>query len=278
MPYSIKEILSDLKRGSKQMNNNDIQRYSIGEVSKITGISRDRLRNYEKLGIIEPQREEGNQYRFYTEGEIDRILALELYRAAELQLPTISKICSDSTVEDISLYLKENEKSIEKQMKHLALLQSRTKEMLHSCEIIEKHLNKISVTNIQPYEVIAEMDDYRSYQEYAKLFELGEDERPIVFKMQRRILFNQNGIYSNKMVITKPVNESVEQKKQRCVYTVVQDGENGENPLMDTFNKCMCYCEENQLKPTGEVFVGMLLLHCRNGKIQSYLEIKGPIE
>ena len=87
------------------MNNKDIQRYSIGEVSKITGISRDRLRNYEKLGIIEPQREEDNQYRFYTERAIDRILALELYRAAELQLPTISKICSDSTIEDISLFL-----------------------------------------------------------------------------------------------------------------------------------------------------------------------------
>ena len=260
------------------MNNKDIQRYSIGEVSKITGISRDRLRNYEKLGIIEPQREEDNQYRFYTERAIDRILALELYRAAELQLPTISKICSDSTIEDISLFLSEKEESIERQMKHLVLLQSRTKELLHSCEIIEKHLNKISVANIQPYEVIGEIDDYRSYQEYAKLFELGEDERPIVFKMQRRILFNHTGIYSNKMIITKPASESVEQKKQRCIYTIVQDGESGENPLLDTFNKCMNYCEKNRLNPTGEVFVGMLLLHCRNGKIQSYLEIKGPIE
>lgn len=260
------------------MDNKDVQRYSIGEVSKITGISRDRLRNYEKLGIIEPQRGIDNQYRFYTEQEIDRILALELYRAAELKLPTISKICSDSTVEDISFYLRKNEDAIEKQMKHLALLQSRTKELLHSCEMIEEHLNKLCVTKMQPYEVISEIDDYRSYQEYDKLFKLREDERPIVCKMQRRILFDQNGIYSNKMIITKPLDDSGNRKNQRCVYTVVQDGGNDQNPLLDTFKKCMRYCEENQLKPTGEAFVGMLLLHCRNGKIQSYLEIKGPIE
>lgn len=258
--------------------NKDVKKYSIGEISKITGISRDRLRNYEKMGIIEPQREIDNQYRFYTEQDIDRILALDLYRAVELKLPTISKICSDSTVEDISFYLRENEEAIEKQMKHLALLQSRTKELLHSCEIIEKHLDKLCITTMQPYEIIGEIDDYRSYQEYDKLFRLREDDQPIVYKMQRRILFNQNGIYSNRMIITKPLEGSINMIKQRCVYTVVKDGENNQNPLMDTFKKCMQYCKENKLKPTGEAFVGMLLLHCKNGKVQSYLEIKGPIE
>lgn len=253
-------------------------RYSIGEISKITGISKDRLRNYEKMGIVEPQREMDNQYRFYTEQDIDRILTLELYRAAELNLPTISKICSDSTVEDITSYLRENEDAIEKQMKHLALIQNRTKELLHSCEKIEKHLNKICVATMRPYEIIGEIDDYRSYQEYDKLFKLREDDQPIVYKMHRCILFDQNGIYSNRMIVTKPLDDSGNMKKQRCVYTVVQDGENNQNPLMDTFEKCMEFCKENQLKPTGEAFVGMLLLHCRNGKIQSYLEIEGPVE
>lgn len=253
-------------------------RYSIGEISKITGISKDRLRNYEKQGIIKPQREPDNQYRFYTEQDIDRILTLELYRAAELNLPTISKICTDSTVEDITSYLRENEDVIEKQMKHLASIQNRTKELLHSCERIEKHLNKICVATMRPYEIIGEIDDYRSYQEYDKLFKLREDDQPIVYKMHRCILFDKNGIYSNRMIVTKPLDDSGNMKKQRCVYTVVQDGENNQNPLMDTFEKCMEFCKENQLKPTGEAFVGMLLLHCRNGKIQSYLEIEGPVE
>lgn len=258
--------------------NKDVKRYSIGEISKITGISKDRLRNYEKMGIIEPQRETDNQYRFYMDQDIDRILTLELYRAAELNLPTIAKICSDSTVEDISFYLRENEDVIEKQMKHLELIQKRTKELLRSCEIIEKHLNQICVATMPTYEIIGEIDDYRSYREYDKLFKWREDDQPVVSKMQRHILFDQKGIYSNKMIVTKPIDDSAHLKKQRCVYTVIQDGESDRDPLMDTFEKCMEYCKENQLKPTGEVFVGMLLLHLRNGKIQSYLEIKGPIE
>lgn len=258
--------------------NKSVDGYTIGEIAKITGISRDRLRNYEKLGIIKPQRGIDNQYRFYTEQNIDRILTLELYRSAELELPAISKICSDSSIEDIVACLRENEASIEKKMKHLEILQRRTRGLIISCERIEKHLNKLCVAEMIPYEIMAEIDDYRSYQEYNKLFELREDDQPIVYKMQRRILFDENGIYSNKMAIIKPLDDMDNIARQRCVYTIIQDGEGHKNPLQDTFQKCIQFCMDNRLHPTGEVFIGMLLLHGRNGKLQSYLEIKGSIE
>lgn len=96
---------------------------------------------------------------------------------------------------------------------------------------------------MEPFEIVGEISDYRSYQEYQKLNCTGDDETPIVQKMQRRILFNEQGIYENKMEIT--------------------------------FKKCIRYCQEHNLKPTGEVFIGMLLLHGDKGKVQSYLEIRG---
>lgn len=196
-----------------------VKGYSIGEIAEITGISRDRLRHYEKLGIMEPHREEHNQYRCYSDHDIDRILALELFRGAELNLADIMKICTDSSVDEIA--------------------------------------------------------DYRSYPEYRKLKDARLENIPILQKMQRRILFNENGIYENKMVIIKPSVTSA--KKRKCVYTIIQDGEGTEDPLEATFAKCMQYCMEKGLQPAGEVYIGMLLLHSKEGKIQSYLEIRGYV-
>lgn len=251
--------------------------YSIGTIAKITGISRDRLRHYEKLGIIKPQRKEDNRYRYYTDHDIDRILALELYRGAELNLTNIGQICTDCTMEEIETAIRQHDEEIEEQLYHLKQIQVRTRQLLESCERIKEHLNQICVMEMEPFEIVGEISDYRSYQEYRKLTCAGVEEIPIFQKMQRRILFNEQGVYENKMVITKE-SSRLSRKKRKCVYTIVQDGETSENTMEQTFQKCIQYCREQNLKPTGEVFVGMLLLHGAQGKVRSYLEVRGYIE
>lgn len=252
-----------------------VKGYSIGEIAEITGISRDRLRHYEKLGIMEPHREEHNQYRCYSDHDIDRILALELFRGAELNLADITKICTDSSVDEIEDYMVQHERKLQEQMKHLERLQRKTKELLEICQRIKSHLNKFSLAETEAFEIVDEIADYRSYPEYRKLKDARLENIPILQKMQRRILFNENGIYENKMVIIKPSVTSA--KKRKCVYTIIQDGEGTEDPLEATFAKCMQYCMEKGLQPAGEVYIGMLLLHSKEGKIQSYLEIRGYV-
>lgn len=251
--------------------------YSIGTIAKITGISRDRLRHYEKLGIIKPQRKEDNRYRCYTDHDIDRILALELYRGAELNLTNIGQICTDSMVEEIEAVIRQHDADIEEQLHHLQQIQVRTRQLLERCEKIKKHLNQICVMEMEPFEIVGEISDYRSYQEYRKLTSAGDDKVPILQKMQRRILFDEQGIYENKMVITKE-SSRLRRTKQKCVYTIVQDGEMSENTMEQTFQNCIQYCREQNLAPTGEVYIGMLLLHGAQGKVQSYLEVRGYIE
>lgn len=44
--------------------------FSIGEVSKITGLSIDRLRNYDKIGLLKPSYIDPNSgYRYYSENK-----------------------------------------------------------------------------------------------------------------------------------------------------------------------------------------------------------------
>ena len=56
-----------------------MKQYTIGDVSKRLGISRDSLRFYEKKGIITPQKLE-NGYRCYSYEDTRKLLDIMFYR------------------------------------------------------------------------------------------------------------------------------------------------------------------------------------------------------
>lgn len=51
-------------------------RYAIGVVAARCGIHPQTLRQYERLGLVEPQRTRGN-FRLYSEADIDRLLRIQ---------------------------------------------------------------------------------------------------------------------------------------------------------------------------------------------------------
>jgi len=56
--------------GEVNMNRDDEPRYVISVAAKILSIQTHTLRYYEKIGVIEPQRSQGN-IRLYSERDID---------------------------------------------------------------------------------------------------------------------------------------------------------------------------------------------------------------
>ena len=54
------------------MNRSSRPRYVISVAAKIVGVEVHTLRYYERLGLIQPERSDGN-IRLYSEGDIDRL-------------------------------------------------------------------------------------------------------------------------------------------------------------------------------------------------------------
>lgn len=61
----------------------------IGELSRISGISTRMLRHYDSMGLVSPDRRSGNDYRDYTEADIDRLFRVEGLRSLGLPLQAI---------------------------------------------------------------------------------------------------------------------------------------------------------------------------------------------
>lgn len=74
------------------------RRYSIGDVSRISGVSARALRLYEQAGLLEPARLE-NGYRSYSEADINRLQEILLLRRAGVAVADILPLLSGSAHE-----------------------------------------------------------------------------------------------------------------------------------------------------------------------------------
>ena len=86
---------------------------SIGDVEKITGISKDRLRYYEEKQLISPVRCADNSYREYDNEEVLKLLGIQLYRSMDLGVKEIQQIQDSDTIKGIYNVFKKRQKELQ---------------------------------------------------------------------------------------------------------------------------------------------------------------------
>lgn len=74
--------------------------FNISETSRITGLSIDTLRYYDKIGLIQSKKNPNNRYRYYTIGDISIISHIKNLRDLDLSICDIKLLLhSDSEVQ-----------------------------------------------------------------------------------------------------------------------------------------------------------------------------------
>ncbi|WP_339256882.1 MerR family transcriptional regulator [Paenibacillus sp. FSL P2-0136] len=72
--------------------------YTVGQLSKLTGVSVRTLHYYEKLGLLQPDRDTRNQYRSYSENEILRLQKIAVLKQMHFKLGEIKVILDNGEV------------------------------------------------------------------------------------------------------------------------------------------------------------------------------------
>lgn len=76
------------------------EQYSIKEVASLLGINANKIRFYEKKGLINPERGEENDYRYFTDDEVIKLHSILLYRALGLSVKDIEGLLKNTTKEN----------------------------------------------------------------------------------------------------------------------------------------------------------------------------------
>ena len=97
------------------------------QVEELTGMSWQNIRYYERMGLLEPAREDGNAYRDYSEEDVRRLKLIKMLRMLDMPLKDIDDIIN----EKVSL-----KTSIKRQRENLQTHQKQLQAAIEVCASI----------------------------------------------------------------------------------------------------------------------------------------------
>lgn len=146
---------------------------SIKEAEALTGISRQNIRYYEKMGLLNPKRDAGNGYRKYDEEDIERLKAILLFRKLDMPLEEIHKLLDceidlQQALDTQKVYLQQEKKKLEAALAFCDTIQEQDlaeldiNRCLQEIEEQEKRGNTFADI-LQDYKAVAEMEKKRVF-------------------------------------------------------------------------------------------------------------------
>lgn len=110
--------------------------YKIGDVSQILGISPETIRFFEEQGLVQPHRDEANNYRYYGSLDVNKIVAYRFFRSMEFSLEQSLEILSSPYSETLT-HLDRKVKDITERLEFYQNLSARVKEFRDSLQRID---------------------------------------------------------------------------------------------------------------------------------------------
>ena len=121
--------------------------YTIGQVSKLLGLSIEGIRKYEKMGIIMPVRSTSD-YRKYGYLDITALIRAKTYRSFGFSMKETSQLVNDMKVPQIIDTLQEKRKELEREC---AMVKAKTRlidKKLNDLETLEQRLDQPEIRMI----------------------------------------------------------------------------------------------------------------------------------
>jgi DNA-binding transcriptional MerR regulator len=121
-----------------------VEYLTIGELANTCSVSVDRLRNYDRIGLLEPvYRDEASKRRYYSIKQVFYLSVIDELRKLDFSLKDIKKIFSENNIEKITDIYSKNRDMIDKKLGELIRIR----------ESIEKRLDNFEDINLQNQKV-----------------------------------------------------------------------------------------------------------------------------
>lgn len=279
IPYMHSE---DMKRAVKE-GINDI--YQTREVLENLSMSRETLRYYEEIGLIQPRRSQFNQYREFDFYDISRLLAIDFYKKRGFSASGIKERLMQK---DLGEYIKTFEKQaldIETTIDEMKKILDRVYETKAFCEEAQNQQGVFTIREFPLYQVRQTMDDVLAFEEYKdKVIQfLNLESEDILSNMVRAIAFDEKGYNGSKMCIVKKAENKTQEKgtflkNGRCAHIILEADNDEESIMEDMFIRSFKWAKEQKVSFYGIVYVFIRFVTLDNDIEHNFYEIWIPIK
>ncbi|WP_459195850.1 MerR family transcriptional regulator [Wukongibacter baidiensis] len=177
------------------------KRYLINEVAKQFNISTNKLRFYEKKGMIQPKRDDENNYRYYTESDLIKLQAILLYRLLNMPIKDIKNIINDNCSHNMLEHFNKQWLAVNDEIHRMALIRDSLEGIMDS--IYDSDNNELqerihsSIENMgKIYEIKENWRDRWGFDSWAKTYDISVEEDISSTKMYRKYDDVLNKVYT----------------------------------------------------------------------------------
>lgn len=265
--------------------------YTVGEVAKCLGLSKDTLKFYEEKNLVSPQQDKENGYRKYNIMDINNIITVNFYRDIDIEIKKIQEIMKGDSVEKIETILDEKQNDLEKEIKYKTELLNRTKMIRENYKSFKENFNKFIIKEMKPIVVVNELiwkDEIKDiYNEILEKYDSS-----IRFKkavnlsgISRIVHFDDKNVTKERYVFYEKAENNNDVKREvfsypKCIYTVIAVPILNEEQSVDE-NMASSFTEEAKklgYETLGIAFINILFSGYQEGQNTQYLEIYTPVK
>lgn len=233
---------------------------TVGEISKVLGISTEMIRFYVREGIITPKQNDGNNYWEYSSDDVMYLSDILFYRDLELPLKDIKRIFDGLPVERIGDIIEERKRdaidNIQRYQNVLAKLEEWERWYTEELDLVGKYKIGEMPPELRKAGYLDEDDHVALYLKsglkinredwihvslsfYCNIF---QDE----LRMKRYLSVNK----TRETEQSNHGNDVIEESADRCIYTQVHYSDD----VLSMVSPLIEYAKNNGYELTGEIF------------------------
>ncbi len=120
-------------------------KFLIGELARLFNISTDTLRYYGKIGLMKPEEDVKNGYRYYSVRKVFELSRILFFKSLDISLKDIKKYMSNKNRDNLLTLLKRKETEIDAKIDQLVNLKKKISSKLELLENIDYDINQIKI-------------------------------------------------------------------------------------------------------------------------------------
>ncbi len=257
--------------------------YHTSDVSNHLGFTRETLRYYEEIGLINPKRDRYSQYREFGFYDMSHLMAIDFYRKrgfSPVQIKALLKTTEPLEYENI---LQSQLGLLRDEIAHLQgkLIElEKAKDFYH---FTTERNGEFEIKTMPSYYVEESISSITSFQEYREkvLKYLDVDNEDVLSNMVRAISFDENGYNGSGMYIVSPFLDAKKAEHLeggKCLYTTLIADNNDDTVMDKMFTLCHKWAAEHQMSFRGIVYIFIRFVMLNEQTDKNYYEVWIPLK
>lgn len=260
--------------------------YHAKDIYENLGLSRETLRYYEEIGIINLKRSDTSQYREFDFFDISHLMAIDFYKKRGFSPQEIKRLMNTTNHNECDAIINNRIECMEKELQELQETLNRLKSSKQYFDGMQEGIGSFSVRNMPLYAVRDSIDRVTSFHEYRDkvIGYLNLKNEDILSSMVRSLTFDEEGYQGSDMCIVKPVEQKNEMSGEKylkcgkCLYTTIVADNDDSSIMEQMFMRVSEWSKEHQIQLCGVAYIFIRFIMLNGSVEKNYYEVWIPIK